>query len=104
MSFYLAVSEEHFPFVSPRSRNKHSFKMDEDGFDEEIAMDQPDWNDFTAAAAGYFGGIRIPATLITGSSLGFLFAFAGAMRDKNTTTSSAEKSRSYLFYCASIIL
>lgn len=51
--------------------------MDPDGFDEELLMYSPPkqvLNDFTSAAVGFFGGIRTPATLITGSSLGFLFA------------------------------
>jgi hypothetical protein len=32
-------------------------------------------HNFASAAAGYFGSIRIPATLITGTSLSCLFAF-----------------------------
>jgi len=32
--------------------------------------------DFSAAAAGYFNSIRIPATLVAGSSLGALFTFS----------------------------
>ena len=54
--------------------------MDEDGFDEEILVDE----DFTSAASGYFGGIRVPATLITGSSLGFLFALSKTTWDESS--------------------
>eukprot|EP00978_Attheya_sp_CCMP212_P047654 scaffold422906_cov114-Attheya_sp.AAC.1 len=35
--------------------------------------------DFSGAAAGYFGGVRIPASLIAGSSLGALFSLKGLL-------------------------
>ena len=64
--------------------------MDQDGYDEDVMVDELYYQrpphqqqvqerllvDCTSDAAGYFGGIRVPATLITGSSLGFLFAFS----------------------------
>ena len=67
--------------------------MDQDGYDEEILVDglyqrlshqhqqqeqelELELVDCTSGAVGYFNGIRVPATLITGSSLGFLFAFS----------------------------
>ena len=59
--------------------------MDEDGFDEELIYGPPKQvlNDFTSAAVGFFGGIRTPATLITGSSLGFLFALKQQAMNKD---------------------
>lgn len=40
--------------------------------------------DFSQAAAGYFGGIRIPATMVAGSSLGALFTFSHLSLSKKT--------------------
>jgi hypothetical protein len=40
--------------------------------------------DFSGAAAGYFGGVRIPASLIAGSSLGALFSLKGLLENMET--------------------
>lgn len=42
-------------------------------------------HNFSSSASGYFGSIRIPATLITGNSLGFLFVFKHISLENKTT-------------------
>lgn len=40
--------------------------------------------DYSSEASGYFGSIRIPATLIAGSSLGALFTFSGVQLENKS--------------------
>lgn len=50
--------------------------------------------DFSSAAAGYFGSVRIPATMIAGTSLGALFTFSKA-QTKGKTAAELLVLRSY---------
>lgn len=42
--------------------------------------------DYSGAIGGFFGGVRIPASLITGASLGALFTMTGRLKDKSVLT------------------
>jgi len=42
--------------------------------------------DYSGAIGGFFSGVRVPASLITGASLGALFTMTGRLKDKSVLT------------------
>lgn len=64
-----SLRHNHYPLAFQTSSNKHQTSSTTSSTSSSMVA-----KDFTAAAVGFFGGVRIPASLVAGASIGQLFS------------------------------